>query len=213
MIRGCKRQGGRVCGANRWGTAPKRKSLAGNNKTWVGCSGSQNRSAVKPHLRQASIRPPGIRPAGGRNCLAVSARGQRRYKVGRSGATSSRYSTTGSLASLMARRVTVPLSSRVSTATSQCPASMASMIWNYPGRGVATRRSPMPRRHHRAHWSRPSLSPDKIDKKIRNFLESLRHRVAEWQTRSISAWLGRKTKLARRALPSVYRNKVVGCGR
>ena len=65
-----------MCGANRWGTAPKRKSLAGNNKTRMGCSGSQNLSAVKPHLRQASIRPPGISPAGGRNCLAVSARGR-----------------------------------------------------------------------------------------------------------------------------------------
>ena len=42
------RQGGRVCGANRWGTAPKRKSLACNNKTRVGCSGSNNLSAVDP---------------------------------------------------------------------------------------------------------------------------------------------------------------------
>jgi hypothetical protein len=67
-----QRQGGRVCGANRWGTAPKRKSLACSNKTRVGCSGSDNLSAVLTPIcgRQAYVTRD--QPAGGRNCSAVT---------------------------------------------------------------------------------------------------------------------------------------------
>ena len=38
----------RAFAGNRWGTAPKSKSLACSNKTGVGCSGSTNLSAVDP---------------------------------------------------------------------------------------------------------------------------------------------------------------------
>ena len=48
----------------------KTQTLARNNKTWMGCSGSNASSAEIPHLRQASIRPPD-RPIGGRNCPAM----------------------------------------------------------------------------------------------------------------------------------------------